>query len=53
MDKITIKPYEKEKKAVEEDVIVKEQTLKDAVRAHRISTSTLGCDEKDNKTCQM
>lgn len=53
MDKITIKPYEKEKKAVKEDIVVKEQTLKDAVGAHKTSTSTLGCDEKDAKTRQI
>ena len=53
MDRITIKPYGKEKKAFKNEVNVKKKMLGDAGGVHKISTSTLGYDEKDFKIHQV
>ena len=53
MDRITIKPYGKEKKVFKDGAIGKKNTLGDASGGHKISTSTLGYDEKEVRIHQI
>jgi hypothetical protein len=53
VDRITIKPYGKQKKVSKDDVIGKQKPLEDASRVQEMSSSALGHEAKEVKIHQI